>query len=338
MAIYTNNSEFGGAFGDRLSTLLKEANSVTIASGYTSAVILQQYQEYIAKIVNDGGNFTLLVGMGIFEGLSRHTYNKLGELNSFILSVNPECGGVRFVWNPPPFHGKIYRIKYQNELLYFAGSSNFSKRGLFENLEFTCKITDLPTINQTEAYINWLLTDNISVNFDKCESFPIVESVKANRKKINFQKVETKPIINSTIPYLDISLARVDRQQRSNLNAFFGKGRWNRKTGIVIPRDWFEVEIIVDIATTKNPVYPKGNFIAYTDDGLVFPCRTQGDYHKNFRSRDDLKILGHWIKGKLQQKGVLELFEPVTSQTLEGYGKNYIRMYKLSNSDYYLEF
>ena len=77
-----------------------------------------------------------------------------------------------------------------------------------------------------------------------------------------FIKLKTKAFINSNIPYLDLSLARVDNQQRSNLNAFFGKGRWNRKTGTVIPRDWFEVEIIVDIATTKNPIYPQGDFVA----------------------------------------------------------------------------
>lgn len=207
-------------------------------------------------------------------------------------------------------------------MLYFAGYSNFSKRGLFDNLEFICKISDAFTINQTETYLNWILTDRVSVNLAKCESFPIIEAVKDSRKKISFLKAKTKPVIDSKVPYVDISLARVDKQQRSNLNAFFGKGRWNRKTGIVISRDWFEVEIIVDIATTKNPIYPQGYFVAYTDDGLVFPCRTQGDYYKNLRSRDDLKILGHWVKGKLQQKGVLELFEPVTSQTLEEYGKD----------------
>lgn len=116
--------------------------------------------------------------MGIFEGLNRHTYNKLGELNSLILSANAKCGGVRFVWNLPPFHGKIYRIKYQDELLYFPGSLNFYQRGLFNNLEFTCKISDATTINQTETYLNWILTDNVSVNFAKCESFPIIKSVK----------------------------------------------------------------------------------------------------------------------------------------------------------------
>ncbi|MEB3340357.1 hypothetical protein, partial [Okeania sp.] len=48
-------------------------------------------------------------------------------------------------------------------------------------------------------------------------------------KKVSVKKAKTKPVINSTVPYLDISLARVDNQQRSKLNAFFGKGRWNRK-------------------------------------------------------------------------------------------------------------
>ena len=52
---------------------------------------------------------------------------------------------------------------------------------------------------------------------------------------------KNKPFINYNISYLDLSLARVENQKRSNLNAFFGKIRWNRKTGNVIPRDWFEV-------------------------------------------------------------------------------------------------
>ena len=145
------------------------------------------------------------------------------------------------MYNLPPFHGKIYRIKYQDELLYFAESSNFSQRGLFNNLEFTCKISDTTTINQKETYLNWILTDNVSVNFAKCESFPIIESAKENHKKTTLINPKNKPFINYNISYLDLSLARVENQKRSNLNAFFGKIRWNRKTGNVIPRDWFEV-------------------------------------------------------------------------------------------------
>ena len=146
------------------------------------------------------------------------------------------------------------------------------------------------------------------------------------------------PSITPETPYVDISLSRVDRQPQSNLNTFFGKGRENKSTGKVIPRDWYEVELIVDKKTSDNPIYPKGNFIAHTDDGLTFACETQGANYKNFRSKDDLRILGRWIKGKLEKSGVLKLLEPVTSQTLQAYGRDYIRLYQLSNSEYYLEF
>ena len=47
MAIYTNHPDFGGAFGDQLRNIFKSANSVTIASGYTSEITVKQYQEYI---------------------------------------------------------------------------------------------------------------------------------------------------------------------------------------------------------------------------------------------------------------------------------------------------
>ncbi|MEG5033810.1 AAA family ATPase [Microcoleus sp. AT3-D2] len=146
------------------------------------------------------------------------------------------------------------------------------------------------------------------------------------------------PSITPETPYVDISLSRVGRQRKSNLNTFFGKGRQNKSTGKVIPRDWYEVELIVDKKTSDNPIYPKGNFIAHTDDGLTFACQTQGVNYKNFRSKDDLTILGRWIKGKLEKSGVLKQFEPVTIQTIKAYGRDYIRLYKLSNSEYYLEF
>ncbi|MEZ2321902.1 MAG: AAA family ATPase [Microcoleus sp.] len=146
------------------------------------------------------------------------------------------------------------------------------------------------------------------------------------------------PSITPETPYVDISLSRVDKEQQSNLNIFFGKGRENKSTGKFIPRDWYEVELIVDSKTISDPIYPKGDFIAHTDDGLTFDCQTQGANYKNFRSKNDLKILGRWIKGKLEQSGALKQFEPVTSETLQKYGRDYIRLYKLSDYDYYLEF
>jgi len=77
-----------------------------------------------------------------------------------------------------------------------------------------------------------------------------------------------------------------------NLNVYFGKGRLNSTTGITKPRPWYEIELIASNDLNSLPNYPKGDFLAYTDDGLIIPMRTQGDYFKNIRSRNSLQIFG----------------------------------------------
>jgi hypothetical protein len=340
MSIYTNYKDFGGLFGARFEDLIKKSTSATIASGYTSGDIVAKYEGDFGRIAEQGGDVTLLLGMALFEGLPRSTYDKLYDINKDLQSKNASCGGVKVVWSPKCFHGKIYRFNCADQTYYFGGSSNFSRSGLEGNLEFTSQITDPNTVDETENYLNWLLEDKQSVNIASLASFPIIENVTTDLLKVYKKKFVTKKAVTPPpgTPYVDISLSRIDGQQRSSLNTFFGKGRWSRSTGIVAPRDWYEVEIIVDIATTSNPLYPEGNFTAHTVDGDSFSCRTQGDYLKNLRSRGDLKILGRWIKGKLQRSGALRPFEPVTSKTLELYGRDYIRLYQLSADEYLLDF
>jgi len=59
-----------------------------------------------------------------------------------------------------------------------------------------------------------------------------------------------------------------------------------------------------------------------TEDGYKFDCKRQGDYGKNFRSCHDLKILGRWIKGHMEEDGALQIGTPVTDDTLRKFGKN----------------
>lgn len=336
MAIYTNRAEYGGLFHQKIDSLLNSAVSVTIATGYMSAETLLRYNDRLTSIVRRGGNVIFLVGMAYFEGLHKATYDTMCEINRTLTSLRGNDQGVRVVWDPTGYHGKLYRFGLESTVIYFVGSSNFSPSGLEKNIELTTEITDLNTVRETDAFLGWLLADEQSVNIANCYPFPIIEEVTPPRRRL-IRRRGVRPALVG-IPYVDISLARVDHQPRSNLNAFFGKGRWNRSTGIVVPRDWFEVEVIVDVDTIRNPTYPKGDFLVRTDDGQTFRCRTQGDYYKNLRSKDDLKILGRWIKGKLQQSGALVPFEPVTSQTLRDYGRDYIRLHKTSDSEYFMEF
>lgn len=62
-------------------------------------------------------------------------------------------------------------------------------------------------------------------------------------------------------------------------------------------------------------------FTVITDDGWSFKCKVSGDYSKNFRSEGDLKILGKWLKGRLENAGVLSVGSPVMAETLRQYGR-----------------
>ena len=65
--------------------------------------------------------------------------------------------------------------------------------------------------------------------------------------------------------------------------------------------------------------------------------RTQGDNHKNIRSKDSLQIFGIWLKGKLECSGSLNKYQ-LTKETLIEYGSDKLVFYKIDESKYYLEF
>ena len=58
--------------------------------------------------------------------------------------------------------------------------------------------------------------------------------------------------------------------------------------------------------------------------------RTSGDYGKNLRSKDDLTILGRWIKGRMEANGALKSGELLTSSSLGLYGRDTITLTQTS--------
>lgn len=335
MTIFTNFGPSAVSLSDPLDQLLPNAQSVDIACGYISQEALRNYGSKLVRVGENGGSATLLIGMARFEGLHRNTYQTLLDLNAK-LQASSHKSEVRVVWSPAPYHGKLFRIRTSSEVHYFAGSANFSASGFKNNIEFSISIDDPAVKAVSDKFLDWLLDDNQSINISKVNEFPLIEN--AVRTIVTTTPLTSVPVPSAHTPYVDISLSRIDRQRGSSLNAFFGRGRIQRRTGIITPRDWFEVEIISDNITTSNPIYPKGDFVAITDDGYRIECSTQGDYFKNLRSKHDLKILGKWIKGKLQDTGALVPYQPVTTATLANYGRDFIRLYRISEGVYRMDF
>ena len=84
----------------------------------------------------------------------------------------------------------------------------------------------------------------------------------------------------------------------SNINVCYASGR---------KRVWWEIEMVVGKSIRELPGYPlhQKPFMAITDDGWKFQTWTCGQNNKNLYSKDDLKIMGRWIKGRLVAAGLI---------------------------------
>lgn len=334
--IYTNTDNHNGKFLDVVDRSFARAQNVDIASGYTSLDILNKYEADFIRLATNGGRVRLLVGMAFYEGLSQSKLDMLMHMSSDLQALNSSNGV--FVCYVRKFHGKIYRFDDQ----VFIGSSNFSRSGLSENIEATIPVSDEQNKRSITTFLEDLFHEDMAVHLDKADIVVPGSSKFKQRVSIatlsDLQRYDPSSIKPASLEFFDYSLARVATSEKSSLNVYFGKGRWSRATGKVKPRDWYEVELIAKNELSRQDIYPKGNFTAYTDDGYVIPMRTSGDYHKNIRSQGNLKLLGMWIKSKLQDSGALVPLTPVTQDTLDQYGRDSIRFHKVSDTKYYVQF
>lgn len=338
--MYTNLISHGGNFRQALINEFNTAENVQIASGYTSLNIIQQFRPNFINVASNGGTSKFLLGMAFYEGLGTKKLEELLSLNEELTALNDNSGV--FVTNGRRYHGKVYRFYDENESNIFVGSSNFSSSGTYGNIECTVPIETDGKKAQIISFLDDLYSAEYSINIANAE---IKESGKRKNLRATIenywaalQKYNPETINTDGLPKFTFPLDRIAEKEKSNLNVYFGKGRLNTTTGMVKPRPWYEIELIASNDLNSKPNYPKGDFLAYTDDGLIIPMRTQGDYYKNIRSRNSLQIFGIWLKGKLEKSGALNKLEPVTLDTLIEYGKTNLVFYKIDDDKYYMEF
>ena len=317
--------------------LLQDAEGIRIASGYISADALAELKKIVE--VNKKSFLELVIGMHGFEGFTRSQFDAAIYLDEYLRGN--KIGSVRVV-NAFKFHGKVYSfLKQQTAFAGIIGSSNLSSVLDNQNhYEADLFINEAGMVNEINNFIIQLSRD-ASVPIDGYEP-KIVEG--KNTLLEGHEGVEKPSKEDLQAVLLDrksvsfkIPIKGAEEAPHSNLNAFFGKGRENKK-GFVKPRHWYEVELIVSSDITSQPGYPKAGYpekesiiTVYTDDGWKFKCKISGDYSKNFRSADDLKILGRWIKGRLENNGALKVGEPVTAETLRRYGRDNFELIATSN-------
>ena len=335
--MFTNEKNFGGAFGKEIFKNIDNFNSVEIASGYFDPQVIEENRDKLLKIAKRGF-CKILIGMIYHEGVSKNQKKTLEKLNKDLKKINNQSGVYITLRK---YHGKIYKFKKYQDDLIFVGSSNFSGTGMYGNLECNTSVLDKSNKDEISKFLNYLFTSKeISANLDNVEL-----TLKKKKKRKIKEKLSKYEISKSSFPKskalgeLKIKL-RVDKQQRSSLNLYFEKGRKNPKTGKYSPRPWYEVEITSE-KNERTDDYPKGEFIAYVaDDKKYYKLNmiTASAGYKAITTKGNREILGEYIKGKLEREGCLERLETITIDTLRNYGRDYISLKKINNKSYYLEF
>ena len=316
-----------------------EASDVLMVVGYVAADAIVELRSLIENNV-ELRNFNLVVGMAKFDGLFRSQFEALGALDRHLREM--KLGQVHIAV-AMPIHAKASVFSSINSLVgAIVGSSNLS--GLvnsFRQYEVDVFI-DEPGLAADLLSVLRNVKDNASRPFiDLSPELKILEN--PNLILDGLPNVERVSVADFEEKKTETTFELVVKSEaKSNLNTYFGKGRLQR--GHIIPRPWYEVELIVGVETTRQEGYPRAgtpeaDFEVITDDGWRFSCQVQGAGSKNFRSKDDLKTLGKWIKERLQNSGALTIGEPVTEITLASYGRNTITFTRLDEPNlWFLDF
>ena len=206
-------------------------------------------------------------------------------------------------------------------------------------------IDDRQQAESIRSFIRQLNRDATS-NINDCDIQQFNENNSVLEEHENVHRVTQREIAEClsacTTTTFEIPIKGEEASQ-SNLNVFFGKGRVS-KNGLVKPRHWYEAELIVPRTIAMQPGYPRAQteeavFQVVTDDRWKFCCKVSGDNNKNFRSEGDLKILGKWLKGRLENAGALKVGSLVTKDTLKRYGRDTFTLTKTKiPNTWYLDF
>lgn len=328
--LITNESEISQARHFVLNSL-KDANVVKIASGYAGLNAIQEALKPLTSILNNGGQVTLIFGLGYWEGISPALEKILRDFHKFAKKQNAKSGV--FFCQKQRFHGKFYIFENDEAEWASIGSSNFSDTGFGSWLESNAKLTTGSQIKLLNDYFERLKRLNTK---------PIDLLIFPSRKKELNKKTPSKRNISipATTNKLPITFKlEVKPQPKSHVNLFAGSGRKNSK-GVYIHRPWYEIELgvkktemhslrsIVKASKKPFPLY------LVVDNGDVLPAvfkrKTGSKGSKNtildgsdFMTRERIE-LGKFIKNKLIDAGVIKYGEPITADILDTYGNRWL--------------
>lgn len=322
--------------------MIETADHLNIATGFITNDSIAELKKLI-EYRNYSLTLDLFIGMNFLEGFTKLQYNAVRDLNYFLT----ESKSGRVLLSPKAlYHGKMYSFIQNNACLgAFIGSSNLgsfvgtSNNYIEADVYFEGK--DAASVNTTIINVIDKLGSDFSILPPVTDFIPSPVELLKDYNHVEQMSQENTFLAKASVfgPIIRIPLKD---EPKSNLNTYFGAGKIKDQFS---PRGWYEVEIIIPKRTENRDLIPWSNdkernrnchINVITDDGYKFECYRQGSNGKNFRSAKDLKILGRWIKGQMENDGALELGKPVTQDVLNKFGKRFLVLQQTIDNCWFL--
>jgi hypothetical protein len=314
-------------FHDKFAEYASRSDYIQITSGYISEKSIL----FLNENIEEGRlpSIDLSIGMHYYEGFTRSQYSALTLLADTMWN---RFGCRPKVCSSFKFHGKLYSF-HKSDLPFatIMGSSNLSALSSEANFEVDIAIDNGDVVKQLSC-LQKDISDKATLNIpDWCpDDFLIVRPAVSELPEVVTVTSDYVADLYSKKTGLKFDLP-LKPEKKSNLNVYFGRGRVAPTRGLIKPRPWYEVEIIVGTSITNRDGYPRHQeFDVVTDDGYKFRCHTGVDNTstpKNFRSKEGgLGILGAWIKGRLESAGAIKVGQFITKDDLDQYGKDHIEL------------
>lgn len=322
---------------DYRTNLINVASEFNIATGFISGDSLVELKRMVG-LRKGNLRVNLFVGMNYLDGFTQLQYAALKDLNGYL--CDNQYGRV-YVSPHALFHGKMYSFLDSSDkcLGSFVGSSNLAS---FLSTSQNNIESDIFFSGEEGTVINrniQSIIHDLGVDFSIAKPIsdflpPETDLLKGNERVTKLSDDEFSAAMSKlTAETVAIPLKT---EPKSNLNTYFGAGK---VPGRYSPRSWYEVELIVPKGTPNIEILPdkdSGPFTVLTHNHYAFQCERQGDYSKNLRSSGDLRILGKWIKGEMENAGVIRCGEMVTKETLEAFGKTKLVFTKSTEDFWYI--
>lgn len=331
----SDNSSFSEAF----EAGVVKSDGIKIATGYITEESLLELKSILSFYFDEGKikKCSLVLGMHGREGFTQAQYEAATNLATFLKEKNI---GAVYVCTAFKFHGKTYVFYKSDEpISAVMGSSNLSNIVESRVWEVDALFTEEKVLSELDA-LHISLVDKACHNIlemEKPSTFNHPRDLLKDR--IGVAKADPEAYREAEESLTDVVFdLPLKTEAKSNLNDYFGKGRLATATGAIRPRHWYEAELIVPVEITTSPSYPETGsaFHVLTDDGWSFECKISGQKGKNFRSKDDLRTLGRWIKGRLENTGCLKVGQPVTEDVLNKYGRHTLSLKQTTKPDVWL--